>query len=450
LVSPSSGSVGVSLPAVLSWQPVEGALSYRVQLTAVGGSGAVVFDGDVPGTSAEVGGLSAGAVYEWRVRALNAAGQGPWSEPWGFTAAPPPVVVPAAAILIAPQNQAAEVPLISSLTWAAVDGADTYRIQLWKDGEDATKLLDVEGITDLSYAVSLPDHEAGYSWRVRAANVAGHGPWSDSWHFTTVSAPVAIPESPNLIAPQNQAAEVPLISSLTWAAVDGADTYRIQLWKDGEDANKLLDEEGITNLSYAVSLPDHDAGDSWRVRAANVAGHGPWSDIWHFTTDAAPLVIPEVPALVAPHSSAEEPSLNPVLNWQDVSNADRYHVQLWITGEFEMLIDQDDVAGSSLLVPGLENGQSYSWRVRAGNESGYSEWSSAWNFNVQIQEGLESDWNDPKNSSLQNARTSVADQHLENSQTIMVGADERPRLGINDREQAVKLYPNSAEDYITI
>src|SRR5690606_11613919 len=242
-VSPTSGSVGVSLPAVLVWQPVEGALSYRVQVTAVGGSGAVVFDGDVPGTSAEVGGLSAGAVYEWRVRALNAAGQGPWSEPWGFTVAPPPVVVPAAAILIAPQNQAAEVPLISSLTWAAVDGADTYRIQLWKDGEDANKLLDEEEITDLSYAVSLPDHEAGYSWRVRAANVAGHGPWSDSWHFTTVSAPVAIPETPNLIAPQNQAAEVPLISSLTWAAVDGADTYRIQLWKDGEDANKLLDEE---------------------------------------------------------------------------------------------------------------------------------------------------------------------------------------------------------------
>src|SRR5690606_2297501 len=85
-VSPTSGSVGVSLPAVLVWQPVEGALSYRVQVTAVGGSGAVVFGGDVPGTSAEVGGLSAGAVYEWRVRALNAAGQGPWSEPWGFTA----------------------------------------------------------------------------------------------------------------------------------------------------------------------------------------------------------------------------------------------------------------------------------------------------------------------------------------------------------------------------
>src|SRR5690606_5837427 len=84
LVSPSAGSVGVSLPAVLGWQPVEGATKYRVQVTAAGGSGAVVFDGEVPGTSAEVGGLSAGAGYEWRVRAVNAAGDGPWSEPWGF------------------------------------------------------------------------------------------------------------------------------------------------------------------------------------------------------------------------------------------------------------------------------------------------------------------------------------------------------------------------------
>src|SRR5690606_15846020 len=86
LVSPSAGSVGVSLPAVLGWQAVEGATGYRVQVTAAGGSGAVVFDGEVPGTSAEVGGLSAGAGYEWRVRAVNAAGDGPWSEPWGFTA----------------------------------------------------------------------------------------------------------------------------------------------------------------------------------------------------------------------------------------------------------------------------------------------------------------------------------------------------------------------------
>src|SRR5690606_36754614 len=84
LVSPSAGSVGVSLPAVLGWQPVEGATKYRVQVTAVGGSGAVVFDGEVPGTFAEVGVLSMGEGCEWRVCALNAAGQGPWLEPWGF------------------------------------------------------------------------------------------------------------------------------------------------------------------------------------------------------------------------------------------------------------------------------------------------------------------------------------------------------------------------------
>src|SRR5690606_5364649 len=41
----------------------------------------------IAGTSAEVPGLASATAYHWRVRAVNAAGNGLWSETWQFTTA---------------------------------------------------------------------------------------------------------------------------------------------------------------------------------------------------------------------------------------------------------------------------------------------------------------------------------------------------------------------------
>src|SRR5690606_34252823 len=88
LVSPSNSSAGIPLNAELEWQPVGGAASYGVQVSASADFSDPVFEqAGITGTSVEVSGLASATAYHWRVRASNAAGNGEWSQAWQFTTA---------------------------------------------------------------------------------------------------------------------------------------------------------------------------------------------------------------------------------------------------------------------------------------------------------------------------------------------------------------------------
>lgn len=88
LVSPPNGADRQEQSPTLRWNEVEGALSYQLQVsdnpsfsnTLVDKSGLLNTV-----TTYNVGGLKPKTSYVWRVRAVNAIGEGPWSETWSFT-----------------------------------------------------------------------------------------------------------------------------------------------------------------------------------------------------------------------------------------------------------------------------------------------------------------------------------------------------------------------------
>src|SRR5690606_16347494 len=88
LATPANLSTNVPLSPTLSWQPVAGAASYEVQVSAGADFSEPVFgQSGISGTSVEVPALGLGTSYHWRIRASNAAGNGDWSQTWQFTTA---------------------------------------------------------------------------------------------------------------------------------------------------------------------------------------------------------------------------------------------------------------------------------------------------------------------------------------------------------------------------
>jgi hypothetical protein len=94
-IYPENGADGVRTRLFLTWNAIDGAISYDLEL-----SNTQTFTGDslitvtgIEETSYEIRNLSIGNIYYWRIRSENLGGQGAWSDVWNFTTTTSPKFV---------------------------------------------------------------------------------------------------------------------------------------------------------------------------------------------------------------------------------------------------------------------------------------------------------------------------------------------------------------------
>lgn len=194
---------------------------------------------------------------------------------------------------------------------------------------------------------------------------------------------MAQPSPPVLLAPPNNATNVSLFPTFDWTDVSGATSYRLQIFTG---ATTVLDQSGITASQYAIvsAVLAYSTQYYWRVNATGASGTSQWSTQFYFTTQNAP---PAVPVLLSPINGAVNISLTPTLNWNPVSNAEFYRLQVSTDNAFATtVIDVTGLVNAGFAVqPGtLQNGVQYYWRVNATNAGGTSDWSTVWNFTTIV------------------------------------------------------------------
>ena len=98
--------------------------------------------------------------------------------------------VPPAPALTAPAN-GASIPDTAHVvfSWTAAPGADSYVLELTRQTPPSIATLNV---TTTSFDVGTLT-ASNYSWRVRAHNAAGDGPWTSAWTFQVTHAAASIP-----------------------------------------------------------------------------------------------------------------------------------------------------------------------------------------------------------------------------------------------------------------
>jgi hypothetical protein len=170
-----------------NWQAVDNAVSYLLDVSA--DSLFAVFvtgyhDKNVGNvTSYNVGGLSAGTRYFYRVRAAGAGGTSGASNVVALTL--PPVSVTLAAPVLSTASGASTTGFTAS--WSSVAGATNYRFDL---SDDSTFITLVPGFSDLdvgdvtSFAPTGINSGERYFYRVRATNVSEISPNSNTMAIT--------------------------------------------------------------------------------------------------------------------------------------------------------------------------------------------------------------------------------------------------------------------------
>ena len=344
------------------------------------------------------GSLTNGVGYDLQLRAVNVAGEGPWSATASDT---PQTVTDAPTInLITPGDRALAVSwsapsdtggsAITSYDLRyvrsdALDKADdswTVRDSIWTSGP-------------LSYELDGLTNGVGYDVQVRAVNDAGDGPWS----ATATDTPRTTPGAPTIdvITPGNYAL------SITWSApsdTGGSAITSYDLRYIRSDATDKSDDswtvrEGIWSsglLQYGLNEStgfDLSGGVRYdvQVRAVNEVGTGPWSASETGTPRSPfqPVTVPGAPAslLVTPGDGSLSIAWSAPADdgGADITSYDLRYISSGAADKADAnWTVKDDVWSSGAreyTLDGLTNGDRYDLQVRAVNEAGNGPWSAS-------------------------------------------------------------------------
>ncbi len=185
LASPVSGIVNQMQGVTLSWKSTDLAASYHLQVSSDSSMqfGLIVNDASLADTVKSVAGLSGQQKYFWRVRGVNVAGYGAFSEIRSFTTG-----FPSSPVLALPTNLNASVPVTGSLVWKKIQSAATYRAQLSIAADFSILVIDTTGLADTTIAFTNLAVSTIHFWRVAGINPTGISNWSDTWRFKTQAA----------------------------------------------------------------------------------------------------------------------------------------------------------------------------------------------------------------------------------------------------------------------
>lgn len=287
---PDSGSAALQLPgAPQNVQASDGTYSDRVRITWSAVSGAARYEvwraltregeyellRNVTATSYDDTQVTAGTVYWYKVRAWNALGYGPFSEPdsgyasaaggGGGGALPGQV-----------QNvQASDGTYLDRIrvTWSPVSGATYYEVWRSDSGVEGTFSLLASNLTSTTYDDTTQTVPCTVKWyRVRACNAQGCGPASvaDSGYPGGALAQVTGLKATTVQTPSFQV-------TLTWDAVPNAQTLgvRYEVWRTEPGvAWRPIAQTESTTFTETLNWSTSPAGTTYTYKVRAVSTYG--------------------------------------------------------------------------------------------------------------------------------------------------------------------------------
>lgn len=380
---------------LFSWDPVEGAERYQIQVTNqqfnwVGPSlkidATTSANGFVPSLAEERAKAMGYGRLWWRVRPIIGGVYGTWSEPWTVNWQAPSGS-PAPPTLTSTGDT--DTGLSPQLSWTPVAGMKLYRVDTATDPQ-FNNIVESELTTSTSWVSRnpLPDNQlgTGYHWRV----VWGDGVTVEDpgWKVDEHLAPKATYRKQTrvtLSSPVNggTVSDPPV---LTWGAVPGIAKYSVELSQDGQfspTSTRTATLFGQGAVPGSMSDGERRLSEGtwyWRARAVDGGGAGQtWSPVGSFT-------------LTSPRPTQREPNdgstvvFSPLLSWSPVPGAVGYDVQVARDPSFASAGGTDEVletAQTSLVPPRsrITTPGVHYWRVRAdyGDEI-TGQWSPTRSF----------------------------------------------------------------------
>ncbi|HET7434637.1 MAG TPA: hypothetical protein VFN10_08000 [Thermoanaerobaculia bacterium] len=351
LLSPAPDAKNVASPVTFQWSPVADAKTYRLWISADGGTPTILGTSTTTSLSLPV----PQGTIAWFVEARFGDSCAPTlSVRQTFTVSSGASCDHASPSIIAPTNGATGVTSPALFRWNAVAGAAGYKLYVSTDG-DAFDLYGATTATELEKLVP----PGAIDWYVVAVFAGCPDVRSATSHFTAAAAATCPDETVTLNAPAN-GATVSSPVTFSWSAVTAATVYRV--WIVANDGAPVLLAR-TNDLQTTQSVP---AGTlKWFVEAVREHCSSILSARNSFTVQSASNCgNNSAPHLIAPAGTEQQPgsATSPVnFQWDASPNAIGYRV--WLARNDQPAADIA-VTRDTHLERTLPSGK-YSWYVEA-------------------------------------------------------------------------------------
>jgi hypothetical protein len=359
-----------AIPA-FSWTPVEGATTYRFQMSNQIGFNTTPINITTPNTEyipITISALNDGEWY-WRVRAEKSGEQSPWmscsggdpcrfTKDWASDNNKPQLLSPDPFAVLDFYNS-------PTFNWERVMGAARYRFQIATDPTFITTSITVNILTLRNQYQPLTKLENGlYFWRVIPVDPGDRlGTPSDTWEFTQ-----SYNQVPVLIEPENNAQPV-FTPTFRWEAMRGAQQYRLQYSTDVNFSSNVTTID-TRNTTYTPINPlPNDVNYYWRVRVTSGASISPWSEVRTFLKQWYIR-----PQLLTPTNNYQNARF-PLFSWTPVPGAAYYRIEYGTTPLMEEILVTEDVSNTfytprSFSTSVMPDRTTYYWRVTPYDKQG--------------------------------------------------------------------------------
>ncbi len=334
----------------LSWASVTGSTSYKLERSPDGGGTWSTISTASAATYANTA-LPSNTSYQYRVSSIDAGG----------TSAPSTVAT-ATTILPAPTGLTATAssPTVINLTWAAVPGATSYKLERPLNNSTWTALAPNPALTgsSIGYSDATATTGATFYYRISAINASGTSVPSSVANALTYAT------APTVTAVSKSASEI----DLSWLAAVGATSYTLQSSADGGNTWSTLTSAAVN--TYANTALTADTNYKYRVLAIDATGKSTPSAVASASTYLAPPT-----GLAATVASATEIDLS----WNAVADATSYKIERSPDGTaWSALAPNPALTGASVTYAntGLTAGTTSYYRISAINSVGTSVASS--------------------------------------------------------------------------
>ncbi|QXP58406.1 hypothetical protein [Olleya sp. HaHaR_3_96] len=269
ITSPINNITLIGNTVNFTWQPLNGADSYRIQISEL--SQNIILDSLVS-TSNFSYVMNSGS-YQWRIKAENFSYQTDYTFPANFSLETSQNLDNQTVVLQTPSQNLYSNSNDFVFTWDELEAATSYDIDLLKNTTGLETVFQLSNITDngVSVAASYFTDDAEYIWKIRGVNAMSQTDYSERSLYIDRQSP----NQPNLVSPAEL--ETTSTETVTFNWLNGTDTGTLQ----SEITNTF---EIATDINFNAILYTEQTSNNtsqyeftttgtyyWRVKAVDLA-----------------------------------------------------------------------------------------------------------------------------------------------------------------------------------